>query len=97
MLTQTFFTYSKKALLNYKFKVALRYTVPLFLLEQAGKEGRFLELIMSTTYATNPDVLKTSGDPNLNIAYDILNGKFDNGLEFYAQQLKPFDKPYCFV
>lgn len=92
----------KEAQLDHKFKVALRYQsignlVPLFLLEQAEQQGRILELTLSTTYAANPDALKAGGrDPNLTIAYDILDGKFDNYLEFYAQQLKGFDKPILF-
>ena len=97
-----FHLHQKETQLDYKFKVALRYQsignlVPLFLLEQAEQEGRTLELTLSTTYAANPDALKAGGsDPNLTIAYDILDGKFDDYLEFYAQQLKTFDKPILF-
>lgn len=97
-----FHLHKKEAALDYKFKIALRYQsignlVPLFLLETAEQEGRLLELTLSTTYAANPDALKAGrSDPNVNVAYDVLNGKFDDYLEFYATQLKKFDKPILF-
>ncbi len=83
--------------LKYKFKVAMIYqpmlsSAPLYLLENAKKENRFIELTLFTATVNGADALKSNND-NRYVVMDILNGKYDEWLIRYARALKSANYP----
>ena len=87
---------------GYKFKVLLHYQsidqpVPLDYLNNAWENDRIVELSLATNHTSQANALWTSGIPaNSRVAYDILDGKYDDYFDKYAEDLKKFQKPILF-
>ncbi|HWR45031.1 glycoside hydrolase family 26 protein [Sporomusa sp.] len=78
--------------LNYTFPILVRYqsfdeNLPSLALESAYARGRTVELTLQTSrYFTD----------NSSAMYDILDGKYDDYFNLYAEQLKAFGHPVLF-
>jgi hypothetical protein len=92
----------KEQALGHRFRILLRYQtvdepLPLAHLERAWRNGRLVELTLATIHEAGADALKTEGaTDNALVAYEILNGKYDEYFALYAQDLKKFGKPVLF-
>lgn len=78
--------------MDYKFNTLIRYhtfaeNFPIDDMNKAYDDGRFVELTFQTMFY---------GQNNDSIMYEILNGKYDNYLNQYAQDIKKFNKPILF-
>ena len=88
--------------LEHKFKVLLRYqtideVLPARQLERAWENNRIVELTLATIHNTQANALWVGGvPPNSRVAYDILDGKYDEYFINYAKDLKEFGKPILF-
>ncbi len=88
--------------LNHKFKVLLRYQtidekLPLTQLQKAWDNDRIVQLTLATIHNVQANALWSDGvHPNSKVAYDILNGKYDEYFVEYAKDLKTFGKPILF-
>lgn len=78
--------------LNYTFPILVRYqsfdeNLPILALNSAYEHGRTVELTLQTSrYFTD----------NSGIMYEILEGKYDEYFQLYAEQLKAFGHPVLF-
>lgn len=87
---------------GYKFKVLLHYQsidqqLPINYLENAWEHDRIVELSLATNHTSQANALWTSGIPaNARVAYDILDGKYDDYFIKYAEDLKKFHRPILF-
>ncbi len=92
----------KEAVLGHRFKVLLRYQtideqLPLAQLNRAWENDRIVELTLATIHNTEANALWINGvPPNASVAYEILDGKYDDYLTNYAKNLKEFGKPILF-
>ncbi len=91
----------KEEKLGYRFKVLLRYqtmdeALPVWQLEQADSKDRLVELTLATIHNTQANALWASGTSNASMAYEILDGKYDDYLKKYAQDIKGYGKPIIF-
>jgi hypothetical protein len=88
--------------LDYKFTVVLRYQtlderVPVPGMKTAFADGRYTELTLHTIHADAVNALYAGGvRGNQDIAYNILDGKYDEYLREYALSLKQFGHPVLF-
>ncbi|SMC72640.1 glycoside hydrolase family 26 protein [Sporomusa malonica] len=78
--------------LSYTFPILVRYqsfdeNLPIRALESAYEHGRTVELTLQTSY---------NFTDNSGAIYDILDGKYDDYFNLYAQQLKTFGHPVIF-
>jgi len=70
---------------------------PLYGLQQAYENHKYVELTLQTIRPGMIDALSTNNqDNNASVIYDILDGQYDNYLHEYAQQLKSFGHPVLF-
>ena len=88
--------------LAHRFKILLRYqtideVLPIRQLERAWENDRLVELTLATIHNTQSDAIWAGGvSPNSRVAYDILDGKYDDYFLRYADDLKSFGKPILF-
>lgn len=90
--------------LQYSFPFLVRYqsldgNVPLRALQQAYAQKKYVELTLQTLLQdSGADALKNHSRSNVNagIAYDILDGQYDEYLSEYAERLKAFQHPVLF-
>lgn len=87
--------------LDYKFPVLLHYQMfddyfPEWGLHNAYEDGRVVELTLQTTFAGEVNALWAGSRRNQTMLYDILDGKYDEYFNNYAQKLKAFGHPVIF-
>lgn len=86
---------------EHRFAVLLHYQMfddhfPVYGLQNAYENGRYVELTLQTTYAGEVNALWQNSSRNLTMVYDILDGKYDDYFEDYALKLKEFGHPVLF-
>lgn len=87
--------------LEHRFAVLLHYQMfddyfPVYGLQNAYENGRYVELTLQTTYAGEVNALWQNSSRNLTMVYDILDGKYDDYFADYARKLKEFGHPVLF-
>ncbi|OGO79569.1 MAG: hypothetical protein A2Y23_09375 [Clostridiales bacterium GWB2_37_7] len=87
--------------INYKFPVILNYIYlghefPKATLEQAYKEDKIVELTLQTMWSVLPEDTADNKNKLHSTVYDIIDGKYDEYLRDFANQLKDFGRPVLF-